>query len=369
MAGKYIPCSELTLSGLATIADFEAQAHRVMTAGLFDAMFGAVGEGKGASGHNVAAFNALRFRPRVLRGAGSRSTATEVLGTPVALPVLLAPTGSQRRAHPDGEIATAHAAGGTGTLMVVSMSADYTLEAIADEAAGPLWFQVYMLKDRGAIRELVDRAAAASYRAIVLTVDLVGGRTTERRPLYTSGFDDPDAYPNFAWMEPARRPTPANFPEVVEQNLRWSDVDWLRSVTSLPVVLKGIQTGEDANLAIEHGVDAIIVSNHGGHALSSARATVDALPEVVDAIGGRLEVLMDGGVRSGADVLKAVALGARAVLIGRSLYWGLAAGGAEGLTRLLEILAEELDSALGLCGLSTVSEADRSLLESHASRI
>jgi 4-hydroxymandelate oxidase len=358
----------LTLSNLATIADFELRAHRLMPAGLFDAMFGAVGEGKGASAHNVEAFNALRLRPRVLRGAASRSTSTDVLGTPISVPVLLAPAGSQRRAHPDGEIAAARAAGAAGTLMVVSMSADYTLEVIAEAAAGPLWFQVYMLKDRGAIRELVHRAEAASYRAIVLTVDLVGSRTTERRPLYLSGYDDPDAYPNFAWLEPARRPTPANFPEVVEQNMGWSDVDWLLSITSLPVVLKGIQTGEDANLACEHGVNAVIVSNHGGHALPSARATIDALPEVVDAIGGRVEVLMDGGVRSGGDVLKAVALGARAVLIGRSLYWGLAAGGAAGLTRLLEIFAGELDSALGLCGLRSLTEADRTLLESRPFR-
>ncbi len=295
MASKYIPCSELTLSGLTTIADFESRAHELMTPGLFDAMFGVVGGGKGASAHNVAALEALRLRPRVLRGAGARTIATEVLGCTVAVPVLLAPAGSQLRAHRDGELAAARAAAAAGALMVVSMSADYTLESIAAASGGPLWFQVYMLKDRGAIRELVDRAEAASYRAIVLTVDLVGSRSTERQPLYTSGFDDPDAYPNFAWLAAEQRPTPANFPTMVEQNLSWSDVEWLRSITSLPLVLKGIQTGEDAVIACEHGVQGVIVSNHGGHALASARATIDALPEVVEAIGGRLEGLMDGG--------------------------------------------------------------------------
>jgi 4-hydroxymandelate oxidase len=348
---------------LSTVADFEAEAQRLMPEGLFHAMFGPVGGGKGASTHNVAAFQAMRLRPRVLRGAGVRSTTTSVLGCEVALPVLLGPTGSQRRAHPDGELAAARAAGAAGALMVVSMSSDFTLEQIAEAAGGPLWFQVYMLKDRGAVRELAGRAESAGYRALVLTVDLVGSRTTEREPMYASGFDDPDAYPNFAWLEPARRPTPANFPHMVDQDLSWKDVEWLRSITSLPLVLKGIQTGEDAALACELDVGAIIVSNHGGHALAAARATIDAVPEVVEAVAGRVEVLMDGGVRCGADVLKAAALGARAVLIGRSLYWGLAAGGADGMSRVLGIIAGELDSALGLCGLRSVAEAGPSLIE------
>jgi 4-hydroxymandelate oxidase len=334
-----------------------------MSPRLFEAMFGPPGAGKGASEHNAAAFEALRLRPRVLRGSGSRALAASVLDTRVALPVLLAPTGSQRRAHPEGELAAARAAAAAGTVMVASMSSDFTLEEIAS-AGGALWFQVYLLKDRGIIRELVTRAATAGYCAIVLTVDLVGSRTTERQPLYTAGFDDPDAYPNFAWLAPEQRPTPANFPTRVEANLGWSDVEWLRSITSLPIVVKGIQTGEDAVLAREHGVDAVIVSNHGGHALPAARATITALPEVVEALAGQLEVLVDGGVRSGGDVLKALALGARAVLIGRALYWGLAAGGQDGVARVLAILAEELDSAMGLCGLSSVTDADPSLFES-----
>jgi 4-hydroxymandelate oxidase len=346
----------------ASIAGFEAAARDALSDTVFDATFGAPGIGKGASVANAAAFQALRLRPRVLRGNAERDTATTVLGQSVALPLMLAPLGSQRRAHPDGEIAAARAATAASIVMVVSIFADFPLEEVRAAAGIAPWFQIYMPRDREIARVLVERAAAAGYQAIVLTVDMVVARSSERRPLSLSVADDPNAYPNFAWLPAERRPTPVSVPDLLDPSPSWADVEWLRSVSPLPLVLKGIQTAEDAALCRDHGVDAVVVSNHGGHSLASARPTLEALPEVVDATRG-LEVFVDGGVRSGVDILKALALGARAVLIGRLLYWGLATGGQEGLAKVLTLLARELETAIGACGLTSVQEASPALIQ------
>ena len=298
---------------------------------------------------NRAAFERIRLRPRVLVDVACCDLHTTVLGTPVALPVLIAPTAFHALAHPDGECATARAAGRAGTVMVASSSSNCSLEEIARVAGGPLWFQLYIFNRQNA-EELVRRAADAGYCALVLTVDSPrwGNKERARR----AGF---------------RTPVKGNVTDQVAAKdtivVTWDDLDWLRSLSSLPILLKGILTAEDALLAVERGVEGIVVSNHGGRQLDGVPATIEVLPEIVEAVNGRCEVYMDGGVRRGTDVLKALALGARAVLVGRPLLWGLAVDGAEGAYQVLDILRAELELALSLAGRPTLASVDRSLVK------
>jgi isopentenyl diphosphate isomerase/L-lactate dehydrogenase-like FMN-dependent dehydrogenase len=297
---------------------------------------------------NRAAFERLRLRPRVLVDVGRCDLCTTVLGTPVNLPVLVAPTAFHALAHPDGERATAAAAGRAGTVMVASSSATCSLEEIAQAACGPLWFQLYVF-NRPSAEELVRRAADAGYGALVLTVD--SPRWGHKERAVRSGF---------------RTPLKANVSDQAAARdtlaVSWRDLAWLRSLSSLPLLLKGILTAEDALLAVEHGVAGIIVSNHGGRQLDGVSAAIEVLPEVVEAVQGRCEVYMDGGIRRGTDVLKALALGARAVLLGRPVLWGLAVAGAQGAYQVLEILRTELELALALAGQPAVAQVDRSLV-------
>jgi isopentenyl diphosphate isomerase/L-lactate dehydrogenase-like FMN-dependent dehydrogenase len=306
---------------------------------------------------NRTAFEHIRLRPRVLVdvGASALDMRTTVLGTPVSMPVLVAPTAMHCMAHPEGECATAQAAGKAGTVLAASTVSTRTLEDIAKAASGPLWFQLYMYPSLQVAERLVRRAEAAGYRAIVLTVDLpyVGNRERDKRHNVTippSPFRDA----NFEGVEKVGL-------ELVM--LTWESVSWLRSITSLPVLLKGILTAEDALLAVEHGVSGIIVSNHGGRQLDSALASIEALPEIVEAVAGRCEVYVDGGIRRGTDILKSLALGARAVLVGRPVLWGLAVGGAEGAYHVLELLRKELELAMALSGRPTLKSIDRTLLK------
>lgn len=301
---------------------------------------------------NRAAFERIRMRPRVFVDVSTCDTRTTVLGVPVGMPILIAPTAFQCLAHPDGECATAQAAGESGTVMVVSTSSTRSLEEVAKEASGPLWFQLY-ISDRITSEKLVQRAAAAGYRALVITVDAPYWGRKERA--IRSGFRLP---PNLG---------KANFTNEyttrVDVSLTWESLAWLRSLTSLPIILKGILTAEDALLAVRHGVDGIIVSNHGGRQLDTATASIEALPEVVEAVAGQCEVYLDGGIRRGTDVLKALALGARAVLVGRPILWGLAANGSEGVRHVLELLRAELELSMALAGRPTLSSVDRSLVQ------
>jgi 4-hydroxymandelate oxidase len=302
---------------------------------------------------NREAFGRVRLLPRVLRGVGERSTATTVLGTTIRTPVMVAPTAFQRMAHPEGEVATARGAGRAGTVMVTSTLATTPLEEIAQAATEPLWFQLYVYRDRGATRELVERAAAAGYRALVLTVDtpVLGSREREAR----SGFRVPATLPLQEGPSSLARYAHRH----LDPDLTWDDVAWLRSVTSLPVVVKGVVHPDDARLAVEAGAAGIVVSNHGGRQLDGAVATLDALPGVAAAaaMAGGAEIYLDGGVRRGVDVLRALALGARAVLVGRPILWGLALEGDQGVERVLEILTSEFSRALALCGLRSPQEA------------
>lgn len=305
---------------------------------------------------NQTDFARIRLRPRVLVDVSACDTTTSVLGQQVSMPILVAPTALHCMAHPEGECATVRGASAAGTLMIASTVATRTMEDIASAAgSGPLWFQLYVYPSLQVAGGLVRRAEAAGYKAIVMTVDLpaLGNRERDRRhemPIPPAPFVEA----NLVGVEKiGQRWT----------SLTWETVDWLRSLTSLPLILKGILTAEDALLALEHGVSGIIVSNHGGRQLDSAVTSIEALPEIVEAVAGRCEVYMDGGIRRGTDILKALALGARAVLVGRPVLWGLAVDGAQGVQRVLQILRDELHLAMQLSGCPTLASIKRSLVK------
>lgn len=300
---------------------------------------------------NRAALGRLRLRPRVLVDVSHCTTATSVLGTPISGPLMVAPTAFHQLAHSDGECATARGAGRAGMLMVASTSSTRSLEEIATAASGPLWFQLY-IHDRAHTEQLIRRAEVAGYRALVVTVDSPRWGRKERS--LRSGFSLP------AHMRKANFGD--EYPDQVDASLTWDAIDWLRTLTSLPIVLKGILTAEDAELALRHGVEGIAVSNHGGRQLDGAIASIEALPEVIAAVGGRCEVYVDGGMRRGTDILKALALGARAVLVGQPVLWGLAADGEAGVAHVFTLLRDELEHAMALAGCPSVSAITPSLL-------
>jgi 4-hydroxymandelate oxidase len=307
---------------------------------------------------NRAAFERLQLRPRMLVDVSRISTATTLLGTPVSMPIGVAPTAVQGAACTEGECATARAAGALGALMVASTESTRTLEEIAQAATGPLWFQLYFSSrtHEQALR-LVQRAEVAGYRAIVPTADAPRSGRKERHVRSRE---------TFVWPPSGNLLSePSEDEEDPDGSLTWEDVKWLREVTSLPIVLKGVLTAEDAILGIECGVAGILVSNHGGRQLDTVAATIEALPEVVEAVSGRCEVYLDGGVRRGTDVLKALALGARAVFVGRPVLWGLAVAGADGAQHVLELLRGELELAMMLAGRPTLESVDASLVQRH----
>ncbi len=316
---------------------------------------------------NRAAFERWVLRPRMLVDVSEVTTATTVLGTDVSMPLLVAPTAFQRMAHPEGELAMARGAAEAGTVMCLSTLATATIEEVAEASAdGARWFQLYWSSDRGVVRDLLDRAAANGFTAVVLTVDLpeLGRRERDLR----TGFEIPEQIPVpifLALAESVGAISPTDINWAVDKSLTWRDLEWLRSVSSLPLLVKGILTAEDAVLAVESGAEGVVVSNHGGRQLDGVAAALDALPEVVEAVGERATVLMDSGIRRGTDVVKALALGAEAVLAGRAPLWGLAAGGAEGVQAVLELLREEIALALALCGCASPEAVSRA----HVGRV
>jgi 4-hydroxymandelate oxidase len=318
---------------------------------------------------NRAAFERLRLHYRVLVDVSRRSLATSALGHAIALPVIVAPTAFQRMAHPDGELATARAAGAAGTIMILSTLSTTRVEEVVATASGPVWFQLYIYKDRAATEALVKRVEAAGCQALVLTVDapLLGRRERDVRNRFAlppglavenmlaEGKGDVRTVLGDSGLA-------AYFASMLDPALTWNDVEWLRSITRLPVLVKGIVRGDDARRAVDHGAAGIVVSNHGGRQLDTSPATIDVLPVVADAVGGRIEIFVDGGVRRGTDVVKAIALGARAVLVGRPVLWGLAVAGEAGVSAMLAMLASELDLALALAGTPTVASIGRDLI-------
>jgi isopentenyl diphosphate isomerase/L-lactate dehydrogenase-like FMN-dependent dehydrogenase len=300
---------------------------------------------------NVAAFERWKLRPRMLVDVSASSIETTVLGSPVSMPLLISPTAFQRMIHPDGECATARAAAAAGTVMTLSTIATAAPAEVAAAAPGaPRWFQLYWFTDEGVTRSLVDQAIESGFNAIVLTIDAPGTLGRRERDLRT-GFKVQEPIPAFAAATGRETgATPAEVFSLIESCLTWHDIEKLRGMSDLPLLVKGVLTREDARLAVDAGVDGGVVSNHGGRQLDTVLAGIDALPEVIDEVGSETEVFVDGGVRRGTDVLKALALGARAAMIGRPVLWGLAAGGETGVTEVLEMFRREIALAMQLAG-------------------
>lgn len=316
---------------------------------------------------NREAFASIRLNPRVLVDASRIDTRIDLLDQKLPFPILLAPASYHKLAHPQGEIATARGAGLAQATLVVSSFASTAVEEIARNATQPLWFQIYVHPDRGFTRDLVARAEAAGCRAFCLTVDspVFGARNREARDRF--------CLPPGVYAEHLRALSPevgktghfslgSIYSPVADPSLQWKDVEWLCGITRRPLLLKGVLNPKDASRAAEHGAAGIIVSNHGGRNLDTVPATIEALPRVADAVRGQIAILLDGGIRRGTDVLKALALGAQAVLIGRPYLWGLALGGAQGVAEVVRILRDELCAAMALCGAPRIDCIGEELL-------
>ena len=346
-----------------SLYDYEARAKHILPHN-YRVFIEAGAMDERTTARNRSAFEALTLRPRFLRDTTERKIATTVLGTDISFPVMIAPADAHLNAHPEAERATARGAGMSGTLMMCSTSSNCSMEEIAAAATGPLWFQ---LSHRGydLTENLVKRAEAAGFKAIVLTVD--GPIPTPKERDIRNRYERPGEYGNFREQDnPASAARGATEPPAWDMPqcppLAWRDLEWLRSLTDLPLVLKGLRVAEDARLAVEHGVDAIQVSTHGGRRFDDTMSSIEMVPEIVAATQGRVEVYVDSGVRRGSDVLKALALGATAVAVGRPLFWGLAVNGAEGVHHMLEILREEFNRAMAYCGQSSVDDLEDRLL-------
>jgi 4-hydroxymandelate oxidase len=333
---------------LITLDDYEAPARERLPTDVYDYIAGGAGD-EWTLRENRRAFERWMIRPRMLRGIDDADldTSIELFGTPLSMPVIIAPWAYQSGVHPDGEGGTGRAAERAGTVMVVSTTTEAFLEEVAAASTGPKWWQLYVFTDRGITAEMLRRVVAAGFGAIVMTVDFqdAGLRHRDTR----SGFVMPIGL--------------SSSELTYDSAISWADLPWIREQTpGLPLLLKGILTAEDAVLAVEAGVDGIVVSNHGGRQLDGVAAGITALPEVVDAVVGRIPVLMDGGVRRGTDVLKALGLGASAVLVGRPCAWGLAVNGERGVVDVLEILRAELRNAMILSGCRTVGDITSELI-------
>lgn len=357
-------------SSLVCIPDFEKAARAALSRMTWD-YYRSGADAERTLRENVRAYRRWEIHYRVLVDVSERRLATEILGVPISMPILIAPTAYQRLAHPEGELATARAAAEAGTIYTLSTLATTAIEDIARVSQGPRWFQLYVHKDRELTQSLVERAEAAGYGALVLTVDtpVLGRRIRDVR----NGFGLPaglvmanlvDA-PGMKGMESSSA-LARYIASRHDASLSWRDVEWLRGLTRLPLLLKGVVRPDDAMRGVEAGAAGIVVSNHGARQIDGAPATLDVLPRIVDAVGARVPVLVDGGIRWGTDVLKALALGARAVMIGRPVLWGLAVGGASGVRAVLEIFREELSTAMALAGCSSLETIDRALVERRA---
>jgi isopentenyl diphosphate isomerase/L-lactate dehydrogenase-like FMN-dependent dehydrogenase len=377
-------------SAPATVEDVRRLARRRLPRLAFDFVDGGA-DAELSLRRNAEAFERRALRPRQLVGVAARDLRTTVLGQPVELPVLVAPTGMSKVAGRGGDIAGARAASRMGTVFTLSTMSSDSIEDVAAAASGPLWFQLYLWRQRDLAERMIDRAQIAGYRALVVTVDvpLVGNRV---RDLH-NGFKMPptidartalDVLRHPRWL--AQAPSAVTFRNMIDSDAvasagpmahaklinsllsnpgaTWEDLRWMRERWTGPLVIKGVLTREDAELAVDAGVDGIIVSNHGGRQLDGTVGTLDALEEVVEAVGDRVEVLVDGGIRRGTDVVKALALGARACLVGRPWLFGLAVGGEQGVVDVLEILRTELDRALALLGRPSIADLDRSVVAS-----
>jgi lactate 2-monooxygenase len=373
---------EIFLRGLAgetpaqpvSFAELEQEARRSADPRAVAYVFAGAGS-EDTMRANEDAFRRWRIVPRMLRDVSARDLSTTVLGTEMPAPVALAPIGSQTIVHPDGELAVARAAAAVGLTMALSTVAASPLEEIAAAGDGPKWFQLYWPTNPELGASLLSRAERAGYRAVLLTVDtfLPGWKPRDLQAAYQPylhGIGIANYLSDPVFQSLLSRPAAQDMRSAIGQflaqfsnpRLSWADLEVVRSRTTLPIALKGILHPDDARMALEHGVDGVVVSNHGGRQVDGAIASLDALPAIVDAVGGELEVLLDSGIRSGADIVKALALGADAVLIGRPYLWGLAAGGEAGVLAVLRALLAELDLTIGLTGHTGRGQLDPGLL-------
>lgn len=362
--------ASVPVSSLICIPEFEKAARAALSRMTWD-YYRSGADAERTLRENVRAYRRWEIHYRVLVDVSQRDLSTSILGIPVSMPILIAPTAYHRLAHPDGELATARAAAEAGTIYTLSTLATTSIEDVARVSRGPLWFQLYVHKDRELTQSLVARAEAAGFQAIVLTVDtpVLGRRIRDVR----NGFGLPTGLVMANLVDAAGMAGIQSSSALAryiasrhDASLTWRDVEWLRGMTRLPVLLKGIVRPDDALRAVDAGAAGVVVSNHGARQLDGAPATLDVLPRIVDAVAGHVPVLVDGGIRWGSDVLKALALGARAVMIGRPVLWGLAVGGSAGVRSVLEIFREELSTAMALAGCSSIETIDRSLVERRA---
>jgi isopentenyl diphosphate isomerase/L-lactate dehydrogenase-like FMN-dependent dehydrogenase len=376
-----------------SVDDVRRSAKKRLPEMIYDFIYGGAYDELTLSA-NRSDFSDILFRPKLLTDVSDRNQRTRVVGQELAFPVMVSPAGLLRLAHTEGELAIARAAGNTGVVFVVSTAASWSMEEIAEAATGPLWFQLYLWRDRDIMRSLVERAKQAEYQALVLTVDLqvVGKRERDLRnglsiPPKISLGSALDAVLHPRWFLDLIKGPPVAFRNflgiaegddtlshsafinrhLINPSANWQDLQWVRELWKGPLLVKGIITPEDALKAVDSGVDGIIVSNHGGRQLDGVSSAIRALPRIFDAVGNRADLILDSGVRRGADVVKAMALGACAVMTGRSWIWGLAAAGQPGVERVQAILAQEIDETLALLGRSNLEEIDRSVVEVPAS--
>lgn len=361
------PKAASPVTELVTVTDFERRARTILPKATLDYYDGGAND-EVTLRENVSAFSRLSLYYRVFRGVGDRSTAATVVGHDVQIPVLVAPLALMGMARPGAEALAARATAAAGSIFVLSTLSMTPVEDVVRAAEGRVWFQLYVYRDRAASEDLVRRVEAAGCTGLQLTADapILGRRERDVR----NSFRLPqDVWaPNFLADSGKGRAgegseLAARFASMIDPGLTWDDLTWLRSITSLPIMVKGIVRADDARRAAESGAAAVIVSNHGGRQLDTSPASLDALAAIADEVGADLDVLLDGGVRRGTDVVKALALGARAVQVGRPILWAVAVDGERGVARLLDLLHEELDLAMALAGCSSIDEVTRDLVQ------
>jgi 4-hydroxymandelate oxidase len=341
----------------ASLAEYEGLAHQRFTRAAWEYINSGSAD-ENTMRWNIEALTKMRLKPKVMVDVSKIDTRTKLLGHELPHPILVAPTSSHFLAHPDGEVATARGAGAAGAIMVASTLSNCGIEEIVRAATQPVWFQLYADEDRGQTKNLIQRAEAIGCQALCITTDLpwIYARNREAHIIH----EVPQLpFPNINFTG---GPASTGLKTWGYRNLSWTDIDWVRSFCKLPVLLKGILNPEDAELAVKSGASGIIVSNHGGRSLDTLPASIDALPAVAEKIAGRIPILMDGGIRRGTDVLKALANGATAILLGRSILYGLGVGGAGGVQRVIEILRTEFEAAMALTGRTSIATINRSVI-------